>query len=193
MNSQRTKQQVEAIRQQRVMQILDAALDVFAHKGFHSATIADIAQKAGIAKGLLYHYYSSKEELLSHIVINGMNNLIEKFDENHDGVLTDAEMELFINDMFRKIVENRNYWKLYFSVMLQPNVFSKELMQKLEGIYEPMVSILIQYFRHKGYQNPEMEFMILHALSDGIVINYITNENFPLDAIKEEIIKRYVK
>lgn len=189
----RTKQQVEAIRQQRVMQILDAALDVFAHKGFHSATIADIAQKAGIAKGLLYHYYSSKEELLSHIVINGMNNLIEKFDENHDGVLTDAEMELFINDMFRKIVENRNYWKLHFSVMLQPNVFSKELMQKLEGIYEPMVSILIQYFRHKGYQNPEMEFMILHALSDGIVINYISNENFPLDAIKEEIIKRYVK
>ncbi len=127
----RTKQQVEAIRQQRVMQIFDAALDVFAHKGFHSATIADIAQKAGIAKGLLYHYYSSKEELLSHIVINGMNNLIEKFDENHDGVLTDAEMELFINDMFRKIVENRNYWKLYFSVMLQPNVFSKELMQNL--------------------------------------------------------------
>ncbi|HQG73144.1 MAG: TetR/AcrR family transcriptional regulator [Tenuifilum sp.] len=189
----RTKQQVEAIRQQRVMQIFDAALDVFAHKGFHSATIADIAQKAGIAKGLLYHYYSSKEELLSHIVINGMNNLIEKFDENHDGVLTDAEMELFINDMFRKIVENRNYWKLYFSVMLQPNVFSKELMQKLEGIYEPMVSILIQYFRRKGYQNPEMEFMILHALSDGIVINYISNENFPLDAIKEEIIKRYIK
>ena len=189
----RTKQQVEVIRQQRVMQILDAALDVFAHKGFHSATIADIAQKAGIAKGLLYHYYSSKEELLSHILINGMNNLIEKFDENHDGVLTDAEMELFINDMFRKIVENRNYWKLYFSVMLQPNVFSKELMQKLEGIYEPMVSILIQYFRRKGYQNPEMEFMILHALSDGIVINYISNENFPLDAIKEEIIKRYIK
>ncbi|MEW5846980.1 MAG: helix-turn-helix domain-containing protein [Bacteroidota bacterium] len=189
----RTKQQVEAIRQQRVMQILDAALDVFAHKGFHSATIADIAQKAGIAKGLLYHYYSSKEELLSHIVITGMNNLVEKFDENHDGVLTDTEMELFINDMFRKIVENRNYWKLYFSVMLQPNVFSKELMQKLESIYEPMVSILVQYFRRRGYQNPEMEFMMLHALSDGIIINYIANEKFPLDAIKNELIKRYVK
>lgn len=189
----RTKQQVEAIRRQRVNQILDSALDVFAHKGFHSATINDIAQKAGVAMGLLHHYFSSKEELLSHIVINGMNKLVEKFDENHDGILTDTEMELFINDMFRKIVENRNYWKLYFSVMLQPNVFSKELIQKLERIYEPMVSILVQYFRHKGYQNPEMEFMILHALSDGIVINYIANENFTLDAIKEEIIKRYVK
>lgn len=189
----RTKQQVEAIRRQRVIQILDAALDVFAHKGFHSATITDIAKKAGIAKGLLYHYFNSKEELLYHIVLTGMNNLVEKFDENQDGVLTDAEMELFINDMFRKIVENRCYWKLYFSVMLQPNVFSKELMQKLEGIYEPMVSIIIQYFRCKGYQNPEMEFMMLHALSDGIIINYISNESFPLDAVKEEIIKRYVK
>ncbi|MEW6136188.1 MAG: TetR/AcrR family transcriptional regulator [Bacteroidales bacterium] len=189
----RTKQQVEAIRQQRVMQILDAALDVFAHKGFHSATITDVAKKAGIAKGLLYHYFGSKDELLYHIVLTGMNNLVEKFDENHDGVLTGAEMELFINDMFKKIVDNRNYWKLYFSVMLQPDVFSKELMQKLKDIYEPMVSVLIQYLKSKGYPNPEMEYLILHALSDGIVINYIADENFPLDAVKDEIIHRYIK
>jgi AcrR family transcriptional regulator len=175
------------------MQILDAALDVFAHKGFHSATITDVAKKAGIAKGLLYHYFSSKDELLYHIVLTGMNNLVEKFDENHDGVLTEAEMELFINDMFKKIVDNRNYWKLYFSVMLQPDVFSKELMQKLKDIYEPMVSVLIQYLKSKGYPNPEMEYLILHALSDGIVINYIADENFPLDAVKDEIIHRYIK
>lgn len=189
----RSRKQVEVIRQQRVKQIADAALEIFAHKGYHSATIADIAIKAGVAKGLLYHYFRSKEELLYHIVVSGMNNLIEKFDENSDGVLTTAEMELFINDMFQKIVENRNYWKLYFSVMLQPNVFSSNLAQKLDEIYSPLVSVIVDYFRRRGYSNPEMEYLMLHALSDGIVINYIANDNYPVEDVKNELIKRYAR
>lgn len=189
----RTKEQVEKIRRKRVRQIMDASLNVFAHKGFHSATIADIAHQAGIAKGLIYNYFTSKEELLYQLIWDGFNNLIEKFDENHDGVLTQAEMELFINDMFRKIVENRAYWKLYFSVMLQPDVFSKNIFNKLEEAYAPMVSILIEYFRRKGFPNPEMEFQMLHALSDGIIINYLVSDDFPLEDIKNELIRRYVK
>lgn len=189
----RTKEQVEEIRRKRVKQIMDAGLKVFAHKGFHSATIADIAHQAGIAKGLIYNYFTSKEELLYQLIVDGFNNLIEKFDENHDGILTQAEMELFINDMFRKIVENRAYWKLYFSVMLQPDVFSKDIFIKLEEAYAPMVSILIEYFRRKGFSNPEMEFQMLHALSDGIIINYLVSDDFPLEDIKNELIRRYVK
>lgn len=188
----RTKEQVEKIRRKRVRQIMDASLNVFAHKGFHSATIADIAHQAGIAKGLIYNYFTSKEELLYQLIVDGFNNLIEKFDENQDGVLTNAEMELFINDMFRKIVENRAYWKLYFSVMLQPDVFSRDIFMKLELAYAPMVSILVEYFRRKGFSNPEMEFQILHALSDGIIINYLVSDDFPLEEIKRELIRRYV-
>ena len=49
--------------------ILRAALLVFAKKGFYDATMEDIAQKAGVAKGTLYLYFASKEELFSRMVV----------------------------------------------------------------------------------------------------------------------------
>jgi TetR/AcrR family transcriptional regulator, fatty acid metabolism regulator protein len=47
--------------------ILDAAVRVFARKGYHAARVGDIAAEAGVAHGLLYHYFDSKEEVLESI------------------------------------------------------------------------------------------------------------------------------
>jgi TetR/AcrR family fatty acid metabolism transcriptional regulator len=44
--------------------IRDAAVRVFARKGFHTCRVGDIAEEAGVAHGLLYHYFASKDELL---------------------------------------------------------------------------------------------------------------------------------
>ena len=48
-------------------QILDAALEVFSRKGVFATRIADIASEAGIAYGLVYHYFKNKEEVLNTI------------------------------------------------------------------------------------------------------------------------------
>lgn len=48
--------------------ILDAAVHVFAQKGYHTSRVGDIAEEAGVAHGLLYHYFRSKDELLETIV-----------------------------------------------------------------------------------------------------------------------------
>src|SRR5947208_3090969 len=47
--------------------MLEAAVRVFARKGYHTCRVGDIAEEAGIAHGLLYHYFSSKEEVLETI------------------------------------------------------------------------------------------------------------------------------
>ncbi|HEX3806595.1 MAG TPA: TetR/AcrR family transcriptional regulator [Gaiellaceae bacterium] len=51
----------------RRKELLDAAVRVFARKGFHSARVGDIAEEAGVAHGLLYHYFRSKDEVLETI------------------------------------------------------------------------------------------------------------------------------
>ncbi|OLC32560.1 MAG: hypothetical protein AUH31_00660 [Armatimonadetes bacterium 13_1_40CM_64_14] len=51
----------------RRSQILAAAALIFARKGFDRATIADIAQAAGLAEGSIYNYFRSKDELLAHL------------------------------------------------------------------------------------------------------------------------------
>ncbi|MBX5481166.1 MAG: TetR/AcrR family transcriptional regulator [Myxococcaceae bacterium] len=47
--------------------ILRAAIEVFARKGYHGCRIADVAKEAGVAYGLVYHYFQNKDELLSSV------------------------------------------------------------------------------------------------------------------------------
>jgi TetR/AcrR family transcriptional regulator, fatty acid metabolism regulator protein len=51
----------------RRSELVEAAVRVFARKGFHGSRVGDIAEEAGVAHGLLYHYFRSKEELLETI------------------------------------------------------------------------------------------------------------------------------
>jgi AcrR family transcriptional regulator len=51
----------------RRRQILDAAVRVFARRGYEASRVADVAREAGVAYGLVYHYFHSKEELLETI------------------------------------------------------------------------------------------------------------------------------
>ncbi len=54
---------------------MHAAVRVFASKGFHSARVKDVAAEAGVAHGLLYHYFRSKDEVLDEIFRRTWSNL----------------------------------------------------------------------------------------------------------------------
>ena len=61
--------------------ILDAAARVFARKGFHTSRVGDIAEEAGVAHGLLYHYFSSKDEVLETIFREHWSALLDRVHE----------------------------------------------------------------------------------------------------------------
>ena len=61
-----TKRELQA--QERRRQLIDTALKLFAEKGMERTSIKDIATEAGVAQGLLYHYFRSKDELLYAII-----------------------------------------------------------------------------------------------------------------------------
>ena len=71
----------------RLQSILDVAAKIFAEKGYHRATLAEIAQDVGIKKGSLYYYISSKEELLYEIV----KFTLDLYRKNLKGLLTSDE------------------------------------------------------------------------------------------------------
>ena len=56
--------------------ILDAAVKVFAERGYHTSRVGDIAEEAGIAHGLLYHYFSSKDDVLHTIFRDAWGELL---------------------------------------------------------------------------------------------------------------------
>jgi AcrR family transcriptional regulator len=59
--------------------LLDAAVRVFARRGYHGARVGDIAEEAGVAHGLLYHYFSSKEQVLELVFSENWRELLERF------------------------------------------------------------------------------------------------------------------
>src|SRR5580700_8130643 len=56
-----------AVDKRRV--ILDAAMRVFARQGFHTCRVSDIADEAGVAYGLVYHYFASKDQILDTLFL----------------------------------------------------------------------------------------------------------------------------
>src|SRR5262245_47112204 len=62
----------------RKQAILDAALSVFAERGFEAARLDDVAASAGVAKGTLYLYFDDKEELFEEVVRGALTPIIER-------------------------------------------------------------------------------------------------------------------
>ena len=61
--------------------ILDAAITVFARQGFHSARVSDVAAEAGVAYGLVYHYFNSKDQMLNELFTERWALLVEASQE----------------------------------------------------------------------------------------------------------------
>jgi AcrR family transcriptional regulator len=63
---------------QRRQDILDAARAEFFQRGFHQPTMDDVAQRAEVSKGTIYLYYESKEEILAHLLLEGLELLVDE-------------------------------------------------------------------------------------------------------------------
>jgi TetR/AcrR family transcriptional regulator, fatty acid metabolism regulator protein len=61
--------------------ILDAAITVFAQQGFHHCRVSDVADEAGVAYGLVYHYFDSKEEMLNELFLERWQIMLDAIGE----------------------------------------------------------------------------------------------------------------
>jgi TetR/AcrR family fatty acid metabolism transcriptional regulator len=68
-----------AVDKRRV--ILEAAVRVFARQGFHTCRVSDIADEAGVAYGLVYHYFASKDEILDTLFLERWELMLAAIDE----------------------------------------------------------------------------------------------------------------
>jgi AcrR family transcriptional regulator len=66
--------------EEKRQRILDAAVRVFARRGYHTSRVGDIAEEAGVAHGLLYHYFGSKDEVLETVFRENWRQLLERFE-----------------------------------------------------------------------------------------------------------------
>lgn len=108
----KTKQEI--VSQFRCAEILQAARQVFAEKGFTAATVDDVAEAAGLAKGTLYLYFPSKREIYMAAFRMGVEDLANASRAAVDQAPSMREkLRAYIGTRLRYVEANRDFFKIY--------------------------------------------------------------------------------
>jgi AcrR family transcriptional regulator len=110
--TRKTKQDV--VSEFRCAGILEAARRTFASRGFRAATMDEIAQAAGVAKGTLYLYFSSKQAIYLKALEHGLLQMLERTKERvHAAEGIRAKIGAFVETRVRYAEENRDFYRIY--------------------------------------------------------------------------------
>ena len=119
-------------------QILDAAIHVFARQGFHACRVSDIADEAGVAYGLVYHYFRSKDEVLDTLFLERWNVMLDVIRELDAREIAAREklhaITSFIVDSYRHDPELMKV--IIVEVTRAANSFGQTHLAKIREAYE---------------------------------------------------------
>ena len=126
--------------------ILDAAIVVFAREGFHTARVSDIADEAGVAYGLVYHYFHSKDEVLDTLFLERWDVLLEAIHETDRG--DDAPREK-LRTITSFIVESYRHEPDLMKVIIvevtrAANSFGRRHLAKIREAYDGIADIVAE-------------------------------------------------
>ncbi len=115
--SQKSKEDV--VQEFRVQSIQDAAMRVIARKGMSAATMQEIAEEAGVAKGTIYLYFRDRDELVEKTFETAITQLIARVDKARDAQPDlESKIRAIIKAKFEFFRENREFFRLYMSLRL---------------------------------------------------------------------------
>jgi TetR/AcrR family transcriptional regulator, fatty acid metabolism regulator protein len=124
--------------------ILDAAVRVFARQGFHSTRVSDIADEAGVAYGLVYHYFKSKDEVLNELFTERWSLLLAAIGEADTGGGTPREklgaVAGFIIDSYRHDPELMKV--IIVEVTRAANSFGRTHLPQIRRAYDSITKIV---------------------------------------------------
>jgi len=128
----------------RRRQILDAGVRVFARQGFHSCRVSDIADEAGVAYGLVYHYFKSKDQVMNELFTERWSLLLAAIDEVDAESVSGRErldaVARFIIDSYRHDPELMKV--IIVEVTRAANSFGRTHLPEINRAYESIAKIV---------------------------------------------------
>ena len=149
-----TRTKNDVVTEVRTVGILEAARKVFAMKGFNEATVDDIADAAGVAKGTVYLYYRSKRDVYLAALKFGIQQMYAALEEQLNAEsTTEGKLRALIAVKLAYFDENRDFFKIYYSevgnICLHPGAIDNEFKDLYLGQARVVESILKEGARKK--------------------------------------------
>jgi len=171
--------------------ILDAAVRVFARQGFHSCRVSDIADEAGVAYGLVYHYFASKDEVLDTLFLERWNVMLELIREVDSGPLPVREklgaIATFIIDSYRHDPDLMKV--IIVEVTRAANSFGDTHIGTIGEAYE-LIGGIVEEAQADGRFKAEIEARFAAMAFYGVIEQLLTGWIFNLRPQGEEDFER---
>lgn len=173
--------------------ILETALSLFAEKGYKETTIDEIAKECNIAKGSVYVYFKSKED----IAINVLNKSIEESTKvifSVDNIKDPYERIIkLIKNGYKYIIDNEKYWRSLNNLANQSEL-KKIIEYNYLAYHKVIIDKLSSYLKDLGLPNYKFEAKMLLAFFDGIQLHYYYNKDKKFfSESRKYLLKRYSK
>ncbi len=188
----RTAEAYEAIREASKQKIMQAALEIFARRGFEKSSIRQIASHGGVSLGLMYNYFKSKEDLLIAICQKSMQDVQASFIEADKGRTAKEKLERLVASSFEILAQHRDFWQVFYSLRSQPGL--KDLLPESFQLWHKSIHVQLKtYLSELTHPNPDAAAWLLFATIDGVAQHNIWEENYPLKAVLDELLKTYLE
>jgi AcrR family transcriptional regulator len=187
----RSAEQNQSMRAESRARIVAAALELFGAQGYERTSVKQIAAAAGVAQGLMYSHFASKDELLRAIFAQSVEDVYSSFAEAEAGDPGRPEVVRIIEAAFRVLRRNLQFWRLSYGVRMQQTVLAA-LQGELPDWTAAIRARLRSALSAAGAASPEVEAALLFATIDGVAQHYVLDpENYPLDAVVASLTARY--
>jgi TetR/AcrR family fatty acid metabolism transcriptional regulator len=126
--------------------ILDAAIKVFARTGYHGSRVSDIAREAGIAYGLVYHYFKNKEEVLDTIFDEQWTAFIDAVETICDGGGSTEDKLHSVAALILNAYRVRRDWVkvLVFEIQRSPRFHDRDRLEAMGRLFGVVANVLAE-------------------------------------------------
>lgn len=192
--SPRTKEQNEEIRKQRTQEILQAAILVYAERGYAASEIGEVAERAGLARGLVYHYFKNKQTLFRELY-EYMMDRTHRFTQSHFEQ-EDSSLRLFseyARRVCKQVLNEPEVSRFYMRISMDVHyLYTDEQFSPFEWVksfIQPMAEAIEKGINQKTIRQGNANLMAMQfwgAISQGM--NYL--DKMHQDLISQELGKK---
>lgn len=190
----RSPQENERIRQQAKENILEAAMELFIRKGYHATSISDIAEQAGISKGLLYNYFKGKEALLATMVEARVGEMVEVMDRARAINKPAEQLKHIIEGAIDNVYKKPEVFRFYLHLQTQPEA-DQELFKHSRFLIEEnakQFEFQCKIFEKLEVNEPRKRSLYFSSTLQGIMLMISTYpQRFPIEEIKKQIVDEF--
>jgi AcrR family transcriptional regulator len=175
----RTSAQSEKIREERRRQLLEAALAVFAERGYHATRVSDIAARAGVSQGTVYWYFNSKGDLYQAAFMHYLDVMTEPLSKlaARQDLSPQARLMAIAEASLNMLDEGAGLLMLSFQAMSTPET-AKLLTAGFRDAYRRWIEMCTPLFQAIGDPDPRTAAQLFIGVLDALMFQYILDPTF---------------